>query len=147
VSFFDVPFPSDLPRQVQQLIDWYQFQGILLVAAAAHQFTVYLPLAPADAQSTNAQRAKKSLAERIVDLEKPAHATCEVKFYWAFFRVGDARLGEDTVLDQGSRATEMLLPAVLGDTYIGSNYLRRDLPGDPRYRPFQRAFLKRSCLR
>jgi len=141
-TFFDVPFPEALPRQAQPLLDWYQFQGILLVGAAAHQFTVYLPLAPGDAQNTNAQRAKMSLAERVIELEKPAHATYEVKFYWAFFRVGDARLGDDTVLDQSSRATQLLLPAVLGDTYTGSTYLARQLPGEPRYRPF----LKRSCL-
>src|SRR5207245_1418605 len=42
--FEDVPFPSELPRQPQPLLDWYQFQGMLLMQAAAHQFTVYLPM-------------------------------------------------------------------------------------------------------
>jgi hypothetical protein len=75
-------------------------------------------------------------------LEKPAHTSYEIKFYWAFFRVGDARLGEDTVLDSGSRAPQLLLPAVLGDTYTGSTYLTCELPGEPRHRPFLK---QRSC--
>jgi phage tail-like protein len=141
-SFSEVPFPSALPRQPQTLLDWYQFQGVLLIDAAAHQFTVYLPLAPGDAQSTTAQLSKLGLAQRVIELEKPAHTAYEIKFYWAFFRVGEARLGEDTVLDQGSRAPELLLPAVLGDTYTGSAYLSSELPGEPR----RRRFLKqRSC--
>jgi phage tail-like protein len=141
-SFSSVPFPLILPRQAQPLLDWYQFQGVLLIDAAAHQFTVYLPLAPADAQNTAAQRSKQALAQRVIELEKPAHTAYEVKFYWAFFRVGDARLGQDTVLDQGSRAPQLLLPAVLGDTYTGSTYLSCALPGEPRRRPFLK---QRSC--
>jgi hypothetical protein len=125
------------------LADWYQFQGALLIDATAHQFTVYLPLAPGDAQSTTTQRSKLSLARRVIDLEKPAHTAYDIKFYWAFFRVGDARLAQDTVLDQGSRALQLLLPAVLGDTYTGSAYLSSELPGEPRHRPFLKL---RSCL-
>jgi phage tail-like protein len=135
-SFDAVPFPAELPRWPQPLTDWYQFQGILLVQSAAHQFTIFLPLSPGDAQSTTAQRSKLNLAQRVVDLEKPAHTTYELKFYWAFFRVGEARLGADSVLDQGSRASQLLQPLVLGDSYIGSGYLSRELPGDPRHRPF-----------
>jgi len=142
VSFSDVVFPAALPRQAQPLLDWYQFQGVLLIDAAAHQFTVYLPLAPGDAQSTTVQRSKLNLAQRVIELEKPAHTTYQIKFYWAFFRLGDARLGEDTVLDSGSRAPQLLLPAVLGDTYAGSAYLSGELPGDPRHRPFLK---QRSC--
>ncbi|HEY3836428.1 MAG TPA: hypothetical protein VGL72_07650, partial [Bryobacteraceae bacterium] len=141
-SFFDVPFPIALPRQPQPLLDWYQFQGILLINAAAHQFTVYLPLLPADAQSTEAQRAKLGLAQRVIELEKPAHASYDIKFYWAFFRIGQVRLGQDTILDQGSRALQLLLPAVLGDTYTGSAYLTCELPGERRHRPFLE---QRSC--
>jgi phage tail-like protein len=135
-SFDAVPFPTQLPRWPQPLADWYQFQGILLVQASAHQFTVYLPLSPGDAQSTTAQKSKLSLAQRVVDLEKPAHTTYDLKFYWAFFRVGEARLGTDSVLDQGSRATQLLQPILLGDSYIGNGYLAREVPGDPRSRPF-----------
>jgi len=81
------------------------------------------------------EKSKLSLAQRVVDLERPAHTTYELKFYWAFFRVGEARLGTDSVLDQGSRATQLLQPILLGDSYIGNGYLAREVPGDPRSRP------------
>jgi phage tail-like protein len=135
-SFDDVPFATELPRQTLPLWDWYQFQGVLLIAAAAHQFTVFLPMPLADAQNTLAHRNKLNLAQRVVDLEKPVHTTYEIKFYWAFFRVGEARLGRDTVLDYGSRAPQLLRPMLLGDNYLGSGYLSRSQPGSPRDRPF-----------
>jgi len=135
-SFSDVPFPSSLPRQSQPLWDWYQFQGVLLIQASAHQFTVFLPMLPGDAQNVIAHRSKLSLAQRVLELEKPAHTVYEIKFYWAFFRVGEARLGEDTVLDYGSRAPQLMQPALVGDTYLGSIYLTRQ--------PQQRPFLKRG---
>jgi phage tail-like protein len=141
-GFPDVPFPSELPRQPQPLLDWYQFQGTLLVKAAAHQFTVFLPMPIADARDTQAHRAKLDLAQRVVALEKPAHTTFEIKFYWAFFRVGEARLAEDTVLDYGSRAPQLLRPIELGDSYTGSGYLSRQQPCQPRERQL---FKPRSC--
>jgi hypothetical protein len=133
-TFSDVPFPSELPRQLAPLSDWYQFQGVLLVQAAAHRFTVFLPMAPGDARSVTAHRNKLNLAQRVIELEKPAHTAYEIKFYWAFFRVGEARLGRDSVLDQGSRAPQLLQPVQLGDTYLGSAYLTRE----PHGRPFLR---------
>jgi hypothetical protein len=114
-----------LPRASQPLWDWYQFQGILTIDAAAHQFTVFLPMLPADAQNVTAHRARMELVQRVVDLEKPAHTSYDIQFYWAFFRVGDARLGVDTVLDHGSRAPQLLLPVLIGDTYLGASYLSR----------------------
>jgi phage tail-like protein len=141
-GFADVPFPSVLPRQPGPLLDWYQFQGALLVQAAAHQFTVFLPMPVGDAQNTEAHRAKLDLAQRVVALEKPAHTTFDIQFYWAFFRVGEARLGSDSVLDQGSRAPQLLRPVVLGDSYAGSGYLSRQQLCQPRQRPF---FQQRSC--
>jgi phage tail-like protein len=140
-SFPEVPFPATLPRRPQPLLDWYQFQGTLLIDASAHRFTVYLPLSPGDSQNAAVQQARVSVAQRVVELEKPAHTSYDIQFYWAFFRVGSARLGQDSVLDQGSRAPQLLPPAVLGQTYAGSGYLSQDLPGDRRRRPF----LQRTC--
>jgi hypothetical protein len=140
-SFPEVPFPATLPRRPQPLLDWYQFQGTLLIDASAHRFTVYLPLSPGDSQNAAVQQARVSMAQRVVELEKPAHTSYDIQFYWAFFRVGSARLGQDSVLDQGSRAPQLLPPAVLGQTYAGSGYLSQDLPGDRRRRPF----LQRTC--
>jgi phage tail-like protein len=136
-AFSDVPFPTELPRQSQPLQDWYQFQGVLAIQAAAHQFTVFLPMVPGDARNVEAHRNKVSLARRVIDLEKPAHTAYEIKFYWAFFRVGEARLGKDSVLDYGSRAPQLLQPVLLGDTYLGSAYLSRNPPTRP--------FLEGSC--
>jgi hypothetical protein len=135
-SFDAVALPASPPLGQQALVDWYEFQGTLLIRETAHQFTVFLPMPIGDATNTQAARAKLDLAQRVLDLEKPAHATYEIKFYWAFFRVGDARLGQDTVLDAGSRAPQLLSPVVLGDSYVGGGYLSRDLPGSPRERPF-----------
>lgn len=146
-AFEDVPFPSALPRQPQPLLDWYQFQGMLLMQATAHQFIVYLPMPLADAQDTQAHKAKFDLARRVVALEKPAHTTFEIKFYWAFFRLGEARLGADSLLDHGSRAPELMRPVVLGDSYAGSGYLSHEQPCQPRERQFLNTnFLHpRSC--
>lgn len=63
--------------------------------ARAHRFVVLLPTTvPADT---------RRLVERIVELEKPAHTSFVVKQFWALFRVGEGRLGIDTVLGQGGR--------------------------------------------
>jgi hypothetical protein len=97
------------------------FEGLVLPArASAHRFAVFLPqgtLGSAD------QEKKLDLARRVVALEKPAHTTFDVKFYWAFFRVGEARLGEDTVVDLGSRSPDLMSPFVLDRNYLGSGWL------------------------
>lgn len=131
-DYTQVPFPSELPSLPQPLWDWYQFQGILLIGSTAHQFTVFLPLNSADGQNVMAQRAKLELVQRVIDLEKPAHTSYDIKFYWAFFRLGEARLGQDSVLNSGSRAPQLMLPALIGNTYLGSTYLSRQ----PQPRPF-----------
>jgi hypothetical protein len=71
---------------------------------------------------------KIDLVRRVVSLEKPAHTSFDVKFYWAFFRVGEARLGEGTVVDLGSRSPELLSPFVLDRHYLGSGYLGDEHP-------------------
>jgi hypothetical protein len=63
------------------------------------------------------------LAHRIVDLEKPVHTVFDVKFYWAMFRIGEVRLQLDTVIDQGSRAPQLLPNLVLGEGFVGESYL------------------------
>jgi Beta-galactosidase len=131
-DFGQMPFPDQLPQRPLPLWDWYQFQGILVIDAAAHQFTIFLPMSAADAQDVMAQQGKLDLVRRVVNLEKPAHTSYNIKFFWAFFRLGDARLGQDSVLDSGSRAPQLMLPAQIGDTYLGSTYLSRQ----PQPRPF-----------
>jgi phage tail-like protein len=117
----DVPLPSQVPETLPALRDWVHFEGLVLPAqASAHRFAVFLP------QGTLGviDREKKlDLARRVVALEKPAHTTFDVKFYWAFFRVGEARLGTDTVVDLGSRSPELMSPFVLDRNYLGSGWL------------------------
>jgi phage tail-like protein len=124
-----VPLAAVLPENTAMLRDWIQFQSLVLPAHdAAHQFTVFLP------QGTLGLRERDQtidLVRRVVSLEKPAHTSFDVKFYWAFFRVGEARLGESTVVDLGSRSPELLSPFVLDRDYLGSGYLADAHPARP----------------
>ena len=111
------------------MLDWYQFESVVLaVYRTAHRFTVLLPTPKA--LDTEEHQRRVDLAQRIVDLEKPAHTVFDVKFYWAYFRVGEARLGEDTLIDRGSRAPQLLSPMVLGQGYLVESYLAPTYPQD-----------------
>ena len=76
----------------------------------------------------------RELASRVVELQKPAHTIFAIKFFWAAFRIGDARIGDDTLLASGSRVPELVSEAVLGREYLGETWLagaaasRRDRP-------------------
>lgn len=76
--------------------------------ADAHRFAVLVP------ETLSADI--RTMVSRIVQLEKPAHTDFEVRRYWDYFRVGEARLGVDTMLGEDSR----FAPVVLGrDTLNG----------------------------
>jgi hypothetical protein len=79
----------------------------------------------------------------VIGLEKPAHTTFNVDFYWTWFRLGEARIGEGTVVDLGSRSPSLIAPYAIGGTRIGAAYLASDStaigPG--------RMILGRSCAR
>ena len=70
-----------------------------------------------------------AVAKRLVAIEKPAHTTFDVRFYWAMNRVGEARAGIDTQLGQGSRAPELVPTATIGRAYLGASFIGG--PGDP----------------
>jgi phage tail-like protein len=117
-----IALPEAPPDNAAALRDWLQFEGIVLPSRdAAHQFTVFLPQS---ALMADAQRL--DLARRVVGLEKPAHTSFDVQFYWAYFRVGEARLGTDTLVDLGGRSPAFLAPFVLDQCYLGSGYLGPD---------------------
>ena len=88
------------------------------IAQSAHRFSVLIPesLSPEE----------ESMVHRIVELEKPAHTLFDVRRYWDYFRVGEARLGIDTVLGEGSR----WLPFLLGRDDLGAGYLAPAHPYD-----------------
>jgi hypothetical protein len=116
--------PESLPADGAPLQDWFQFEGLVLpMLAAAHRFTVLLP-APATAVfNLNEHQRNMELARRIVELEKPAHTVFEIKFYWAMFRLGESRLGRDTLLDRGSRSPQLAPEMILGWSYLGESWL------------------------
>jgi len=118
-----VPLPDHLPATAAAARDWLGFEGREMpIARAAHRFTVLLPRTRADADP-EAEANGLALARRIVGLEKPAHTVFDVRFYWAMNRVGEARLGLDSAIGQGSRAPELIPGAVLGRAYLGAAFV------------------------
>jgi hypothetical protein len=118
----EISLPDLLPRRAAALTDWLLFEGIVLPShAAAHRFTIYLPQS-----QLMADDQRLALALRVAGLEKPAHTSFDVKFYWAFFRIGEARLGTDTIVDVGGRSPTFMSPFVLDQSFLGSGYLASD---------------------
>ena len=86
--------------------------------AYAHQFSVLVPeeLTPEE----------EAMTRRVAELEKPAHTSFDVRRYWDFFRVGEGRVGIDTVLGEEARFVE----TILGRAYLAEGYLRPPHPAD-----------------
>lgn len=128
-SFAQLTLPTALPNSYAPLLDWYEFEGTVLpMRRMAHSFTVMLPT---PSRLTEAERQERlDIAQRVIELEKPAHTTFDLKFYWAMFRVGEARLGEDTLIDVDSRrrARNLIPPFIVGRDYLSEGYLA---PGHP----------------
>jgi hypothetical protein len=57
-----------------------------------------------------------------------------LKYYWNLFRIGAARLGDDTVLDRGSRDPRLMPPFILGQSFAGEGYLAAGFPRNVRGR-------------
>jgi len=121
--------PTELPADGPAQKDWYDFESVVLpVRAAAHAFSVVLPV-PTGGSAAD-QLARVAQAMRVVELEKPAHTVFDVKFYWAMFRLGDARLGVDTQIDLGGRSPQLMAPMVLGSGHLAESYLAPSPPQD-----------------
>jgi phage tail-like protein len=130
-GFEDHPFPKTLPRDGAALRDWYQFVAVVLPAnRAAHRFTVLLPMPAADTEGRSPEE-RRAIAQRVVELQKPAHTTFDLKFFWAAFRLGEVRLGEDTLLDRGGRDPRLRQLTVLGSEHAGETYLGGGPPPAP----------------
>jgi len=122
-AFNQVPFPERLPEGGASLHDWIQFVSLVLPTRRyAHRFTVLVPTVTGAQTLTSLNLLDR--VRRVVELEKPSHTTFEVKEYWALFRVGEARLGLDTLVDLGSR----LAAVVLDETYLAQGYLNYSHP-------------------
>jgi len=98
--------------------------------ATSHRFSVLLPVPMSLAFNPEEHQRRMDLSRRIIELEKPAHTVFEVKFYWAMFRIGEARLQLDTIIDQGSRAPQLLPGMILGQGFVGESYLAPPSPED-----------------
>ncbi|MBZ4417840.1 phage tail protein [Myxococcus sp. RHSTA-1-4] len=128
-DFTQAALPVTLPADGPAQSDWYHFETVVMpVRAAAHRFTVVLPVPSGSAAQE--QRARLEQAMRVVAVEKPAHTVFDVKFYWAMFRVGEARLGVDTLIDLGSRAPELMPAMQLGREYLAESHLAPRPPQD-----------------
>ncbi|MBU8896477.1 hypothetical protein KRR26_12720 [Corallococcus sp. M34] len=128
-EFSQVALPTALPADGAALVDWYHFETVVLpVRAAAHRFTVVLPVPEGGAALEQREQLERAL--RVVELEKPAHTVFDVKFYWAMLRVGEARLGVDTLVNLGSRAPELMPAMQLGREYLAESHLAPRPPQD-----------------
>jgi hypothetical protein len=123
-SFSDLSVPGELPPDGPPLVDWYVFETkVLPMHTYAHRFTVMLPMPKGEMPYSEEHIKRLGLAERVVHLEKPAHTTFEIKFYWNMFRIGEVRLGYDTALDLSSRIAGLITPMILGRRPIGESYI------------------------
>ena len=96
--------------------------------AGAHRFTVLVPVG-LSALPHDRQRLREVVGA-VVTRERPAHAAFDVQLYWALFRVGAARVGQDTALGEGSRFSAL----VLGAGYLGQSLVGGTHPWDVRDR-------------
>lgn len=109
-SFAAITVPRTLPATGTALTDWFDLiTHVLPITAAAHRFTVLLPANPDEPEAE--QLRQLALVRRVVEVQRPAHTSFEVRPYWASFRLGDARLGVDTQLGEDAGPNALVLGA------------------------------------
>ena len=89
-----------------------------IINAAAHQFSVLIP--------EGLPYEQAAMVEKIVRLEKPAHTQMDIRRFWDYFLIGQARLEMDTILGEEGR----FLPIILGRDYLSEGYLENAHPMD-----------------
>ena len=126
LSFDDIPLPHRAPSREAPIRDWLDFEGALApIHGSAHRFSVLIPR-QSTAFDPDAEAQATKLAERIIRLEKPAHTVFDVRLFWAMNRVGEARIGRDTEIGEGSRAQQLVPPSILGRSVIGASFVGGD---------------------
>jgi phage tail-like protein len=123
-SFEEVGLPAtSVPPDGSPLRDWIHFVGVHLPATrAAHRFAVFVPVRSGETDATRLERLRR--VEQIVAHQRPGHAAFEVKPYWASCRVGEARVGYETHVGEGSRSVAI----VLGESHLAQGHVRRRHP-------------------
>jgi phage tail-like protein len=138
-SFASVLLPTVMPSGGTMLVDWIRFVSVALpIQQNAHRFTVLVPVNLTDSATT--QQTKLAVAQRVANIEKPAHTSFDVKLYWAMFCVGEARLGQDTLLGPGSRFAAL----VLGTGSLSAANLA---PAEPIYARDRKELAERTIVR
>lgn len=123
---WDTVLRHALPSGGPFLRDWIEFASRVLPAyRGAHRFVVLVPARPGEDPAEG--RSRLELARRVVEMEKPAHTRAEVKLFWAAFRVGEARVGMETVAAGGSRSAVL----VLDRGAVGGGHLAGAHPSAP----------------
>lgn len=126
-----ITLPNLMPAGGIELEDWIRFVSTYLPAQrSAHRFSVLVPAPEALAGESDEQalRTYFQRIEQIVLQAKPAHTEFEVQVYSGLCRVGLARLGLDTVLQNSARNSAhssqqvALDSAVLGMATLESVY-------------------------
>ncbi len=109
--FFAFLVSPQRPSQIRLMERFLTRTESRSAADTAHRFSVLLP------EGMDAERLR--MVERIVELEKPAHTAFDLRRYWEGFRVGEARLGQDTLLGDQAR----FHPVTVGNSALGSGFL------------------------
>jgi len=107
-AFTDVALPVALPPDGAPLQDWFMFVSAVLPARrSAHRATVLVPIRLEDSDEERARRIGR--VSRVVEAERPAHTLVDVQPFWAALRVGEARVGLETIVGEGGRYVDLIL--------------------------------------
>ena len=124
-TFGQLELPGEVPGQSVALRDWIQLVSMVLpTIRRAHRFTVLVPVHPEDSDDERERRV--GTVDRVVRTQKPAHTYYDVKTYWAAFRVGEARVGMESIVGEGSR----FVAIVLGRGRLAESYATGAPPWD-----------------
>ncbi|MCK6546764.1 phage tail protein [Myxococcota bacterium] len=124
-SFDEIQLPAEdtFPRGTGALADWIDFVSrVLPIRSTAHRFTVLVPALPDEPDPVLMDRLSRVRA--VVERERPAHTSFDVKLFWDLFRVGMVRVGVDTELGPGAR----FFPLVLDRRHLAEVFLDTEHP-------------------